>query len=259
MTDPDLSITDYDTWVMDLDDTLYPPDNGLAEQMKAHIRDYLRAFYGTDEAGARRIQSDLMANHGTILRGLMVTRNIDPADFLAFERRIDYSALRSDPPLAEALSVLPGRKLVYTNGSAWHAEQTLSRLGLSEHFDGVFDILAGGLVPKPHPDSYARFVERYAIDPTRAMMFDDRSANLAVPSQLGMATVLVSGPAGSRPAPYELLGPRRWRTWDVVGLLRSLTGEALRPSTTQEAIHRTSSPSVSEATASTRKPRARPN
>ena len=229
MTNPDLSVTDYDTWVLDLDDTLYPPDNGLAEQMKAHIRAYLRAFYGTDDPGARRIQSDLIADHDTILRGMMVTRNIDPADFLAFERRIDYSVLRPDPQLTEALSVLPGRKLVYTNGSAWHAEQTLSRLGLSGHFDGVFDILAGELVPKPHPDSYARFVERYAIDPARAVMFDDRDANLTVPSQLGMATVLVGGRAGSGPAPYEMLGPKRWRTWNVVGLLHSLTGQALRP------------------------------
>jgi putative hydrolase of the HAD superfamily len=233
MSNPDLSLTDYDTWVLDLDDTLYPPDNGLAEQMMAHIRDYLRAFYGTDEPGARRIQSELIAGHGTILRGMMVTQNIDPAEFLAFERRIDYSALRPDPQLTEALTLLPGRKLVYTNGSAWHAEQTLSRLGLSGRFDGIFDILTGDLVPKPHPDSYARFVERYVIDPTRAIMFDDRDANLTVPAQLGMATVLVSGPARSGPAPYEPLGPKRWRTWDMVGLLRSLTGSAIAA---QEAV-----------------------
>jgi putative hydrolase of the HAD superfamily len=225
--------------------------------MKAHIRDYLRAFYDTDEPGVRRIQSELIANHGTILRGMMVTQNIDPADFLAFERRIDYSALGADPELAHALSVLPGRKLVYTNGSAWHAEQALARLGLSDHFDGVFDILAGQLVPKPHPDSYARFVERYGISPTRAVMFDDRDANLTVPAQLGMATVVVGGPSRPGPAPYEALGPRRWRTWDMAGLLQSLTGQALRPS--KDAVHRTSSPSVSEATASARKPSARPN
>jgi putative hydrolase of the HAD superfamily len=223
--------SDIDTWVLDLDDTLYPATNGLADQMKALIREDLSAHFGTDEAGARRIQSELIAAHGTTLRGMMTTRGVDAADFLAFERRIDYSVLRADALLAEAIAALPGRKFVFTNGSAYHAEQALGRLGLSAHFDGVFDILAGELVPKPYPDCYHRFVERFAIEPGRAAFFDDLAVNLTVPEQLGMATVLVGGPPAPGTAQYQVVGPRQWRVWELAPFLHSLTAPAVKPST----------------------------
>jgi putative hydrolase of the HAD superfamily len=214
-----------DTWVLDLDDTLYSPANGLAEQMKSKIREYLSEYFGTDDAGARRIQTELIAAHGTTLRGLMTTEGLDAHEVLAFERRLDYSVLRPDALLVEAIAALPGRKFVFTNGSAYHAEQALPRLGLGEHFDGVFDILAGQLIPKPYPESYRRFVEQFAIDPERAAFFDDLAVNLTVPAELGMATVLVGGEAVGGTAQYEVIGARQWRVWDLPGFLRALTSE----------------------------------
>jgi hypothetical protein len=83
-------LTDIDTWVLDLDNTLYPPSTGLADQLNTRIREYLRDFFDTDDDGARRLQSTLIAEHGTTLRGLMTTQGIDPADYLAFEHRIGY-------------------------------------------------------------------------------------------------------------------------------------------------------------------------
>ncbi|MFI5711047.1 pyrimidine 5'-nucleotidase [Kribbella sp. NPDC051620] len=222
---------DVDTWVLDLDDTLYAPGNGLAEQMKALIRRRLSDHFGTDDAGARRIQAELIAAHGTTLRGLMITEGLEAADILQFEHRIDYSVLRPDPRLVDAIAALPGRKFVFTNGSAYHAEQALPRLGLGAHFDGVFDILAGQLIPKPYPESYRLFVEQFAIDPTRAAFFDDLAVNLTVPEELGMATVHVGGEPAPGTAPYEVIAPRRWRVWDLSAFLHSLTAPAVRPST----------------------------
>ncbi|MEU4396423.1 pyrimidine 5'-nucleotidase [Kribbella sp. NPDC023855] len=224
-------LADVDTWVLDLDNTLYPPASGLADQLNAGIREYVGNYFGTDEAGARRIQAELIAAHGTTLRGLMTTEGIEAADYLAFERRMDYSVLRPDPLLVDAIAALPGRKFVYTNGSAYHAEQALPRLGLADHFDDVFDILAGELIPKPYPQSYQRFVERFSIDPRRAAFFDDLAVNLTVPEELGMATVLVGGEAAPGTAQYQELAPRRWRVWDLPAFLHSLTAPAVRPST----------------------------
>jgi putative hydrolase of the HAD superfamily len=224
-------LADVDTWILDLDDTLYSPANGLAEQMKSLIRRRLSDHFGTDDAGARRIQAELIAAHGTTLRGLMITEGLEAADILQFERRIDYSVLRPDARLVDAIAALPGRKFVFTNGSAYHAEQALPRLGLGEHFDGVFDILAGQLIPKPYPESYRRFVEQFSIDPGRAAFFDDLAVNLTVPEELGMATVLVGGEAAPGTAQYEVIAPRRWRVWDLPAFLHSLTAPAVRPST----------------------------
>jgi putative hydrolase of the HAD superfamily len=224
-------LADVDTWVLDLDDTLYPAANGLAEQMKALIRGRLSEHFGTDDAGARRIQAELIAAHGTTLRGLMITEGLDAADILQFERQIDYSVLRPDPLLAEAIAALPGRKYVFTNGSAYHIEQALPQLGLDGLFDGVFDILAGQLIPKPYPESYQRFIEQFSIDPVRAAFFDDLAVNLDVPERLGMATVLVGGAPLPGTAQYEVIGPRRWRVWELAPFLHSLTAPAVNPST----------------------------
>jgi putative hydrolase of the HAD superfamily len=222
---------DVDTWVLDLDDTLYPPSTGLYGQIGVGIRAYLTAFFGVDEAGARRKQAELIAGHGTTLRGLMNLHDVDPADYLSFEHHLDYSVLRPDARLAEAIAALPGRKFVFTNGSAYHVEQALPRLGLSNHFDGYFDILAAGLTPKPFPESYQRFIDRFAIDPSRAAFFDDLAVNLAVPEERGMATVLVGGEPAPGTAQYEVIASRRWRVWDLSAFLHSLTAPAVRPST----------------------------
>ncbi|GAA1554038.1 pyrimidine 5'-nucleotidase [Kribbella sancticallisti] len=224
-------LSDIDTWVLDLDNTLYPPSTGLGDQINVGIRDYLTGFFGLDEAGARRKQAELIASHGTTLRGLMTLHAVDPADYLAFERRLDYSVLRADALLATAIAALPGRKFIYTNASAYHAEQALDRLGLAGHFDGVFDILAGELEPKPHPGSYRRFLDRHDVVPGRAVMFDDLEVNLTVPEQLGMATVWVGGEAAPGTAQYQVMAPRRWRVWDLAPFLHSLTAPAVRPST----------------------------
>lgn len=208
-------LTTIDTWVLDLDNTLYPDTTGLADQMNVRIREYLARLLDTDEAGARSAQAQLVADHGTTLRGLMNTRSIDPHDYLAWEHTIDYSVLQPDPALTAALGALPGKRYVYTNGSAYHAEQVLGRLGLRDCFDGVFDILAGQLVPKPYAASLDAFLTSFGIEPARAAMFDDLEVNLVEPHERGMTVVWVSG--GSA---YEQLGERRWRVGDLAEFLR---------------------------------------
>jgi len=219
-------LTHIDSWVLDLDNTLYPAGSALAEQVTHGILSSVAEFYGTDVVGARRIQAELVAQYGTSLRGAMTTRNIDPHEFLSFERRIDYSVLSPDPALAVALSALPGRCYVYTNGSAYHAEQALRQLGLTACFDGIFDILAGDLIPKPYPESFDAFLARFCVDPGRAAMFDDLAVNLEVPRSRGMATILVDGASST---PYEEIGPRQWRVSELSMFLHSLTAPAVRP------------------------------
>ncbi|TDW60885.1 pyrimidine 5'-nucleotidase [Kribbella pratensis] len=210
-------LADIDTWVLDLDNTLYPARSALAEQLTHGILSTIAQYYGTDLAGARRIQSELVAEYGTSLRGAMVTGTIDPHDFLGFERRIDYSVIGPDPLLTDALTSLPGRRYVYTNGSAYHAEQALGRLGLTDCIDGVFDILAGDLIPKPYAESLDAFLELYGVDPARAAMFDDLEVNLTLPHERGMTTVWVTDGTA-----YEQVAERRWRTTDLRTFLGAL-------------------------------------
>ncbi|HEY2227467.1 MAG TPA: pyrimidine 5'-nucleotidase [Xanthobacteraceae bacterium] len=180
-----------DTWVFDLDNTLYPHHVNLWEQVDARIRDYIAGFLKIPHAEAFRVQKDYYKRYGTSMRGLMTEHGMEPDDFLDYVHQIDHSPLQANAALGQAIARLRGRKLILTNGTRRHAQAVLARLKLEHHFDEVFDIVAAALEPKPSPQTYARFLATHAVDPARAAMFEDLARNLEVPHRLGMTTVLV--------------------------------------------------------------------
>jgi putative hydrolase of the HAD superfamily len=179
------------TWVFDLDNTLYPHHVNLWQQVDERIRDYIAGFLEIPREQAFRVQKDYYKRYGTSLRGLMIEHGMKPDDFLDYVHQIDHSPLQANPALGRAIAKLSGRKLILTNGTRRHAQAVLARLELAHHFDDVFDIAAAELEPKPSPQTYARFLELHAVDPAHAAMFEDLARNLAVPHALGMTTVLV--------------------------------------------------------------------
>ncbi len=180
-----------DTWVFDLDNTLYPHHLNLWQQVDVRIRDYIAGFLKVTHEEAFRVQKDYYRRYGTSMRGLMTEHGMKPDDFLDFVHQIDHSPLEPNPALGAALEKLPGRKLILTNGTRKHADAVMRRLAVDSHFEDVFDIIAGELEPKPSPRTYDRFLARHDVDPAKAAMFEDLARNLEVPHALGMATVLV--------------------------------------------------------------------
>jgi putative hydrolase of the HAD superfamily len=202
-TDPAFArFADIRSWVFDLDDTLYPSHSGLFGQVSQRILLYLQGFLAISPEAAALVRADYYRRHGTTLRGLIVEHGITPDAFLDFVHDIDHSVLTPDPALVAAIARLPGRRFIFTNGSRSHAERILSRIGFDAPFDDIFDIVRAGFVPKPHPDTYARFLSDNDIDPASAVMFEDLPRNLEVPKSLGMATVLVV-PRGTGAVPVE--------------------------------------------------------
>ena len=180
-----------ENWVFDLDNTLYPHHVNLWQQVDVRIRDYIADFLKVAHDDAFRIQKDYYKRYGTSMRGLMAEHGLDPDDYLDYVHQIDHSPLSPNPALGAALARLPGRKLILTNGTRKHADAVMRRLGIHQHFEDVFDIVAAELEPKPLAQTYDRFLARHAVDPRRAIMFEDLARNLVVPHALGMITVLV--------------------------------------------------------------------
>ena len=189
-----LGFAHVDTWVFDLDNTLYPPGLDLWRQIDEKMRAYIANFLGLTLDQAFALQKGYYKRYGTSLRGLMIEHAMDPDDFLAHVHAIDLVSLDAAPALGDALGELPGRKLVYTNGSRGHAEQVLAKLGISHHFADVHDIVAAEFNPKPEEVAYRGFLKAHDVDPARAAMFEDLARNLEVPHLLGMRTVLVVPP-----------------------------------------------------------------
>ncbi|MCJ2084092.1 pyrimidine 5'-nucleotidase [Methylobacterium sp. J-090] len=180
-----------DTWVFDLDNTLYPSDARVWPQVDERITLYVMRLYGLDGLSARALQKYFYHRYGTTLKALMTEAAIDPHDFLDFAHDIDHSTISLDPALGTAIEGLPGRKLILTNGSRRHAESVAAKLGILDHFEDVFDIADADFVPKPERSTYERFLLRHGVDPRRSALFEDIARNLVVPHEIGMATVLV--------------------------------------------------------------------
>jgi len=178
-------------WVFDLDNTLYPHHCNLFSQIDMRMTTYVSQLLDLPREEARALQKELYRQHGTTLRGLMERHQVDPDDFLEKVHDIDYSWIEPDPALGEAIRALPGRKFIFTNGSRSHAERAAERLGVSDHFEDIFDIVAAGLTPKPAKESYDLFVALHRIVGPNAVMFEDIARNLRVPKEIGMTTVLI--------------------------------------------------------------------
>lgn len=189
-------------WVFDLDNTLYPQHSNLFDQIDKRMTTYVARLMNLERDEARIIQKDFYHRHGTTLRGLMLEQQIDTDEFLEFVHDIDHSPIEPNPALAQALKALPGRKLIYTNGSRKHAEAVADRLGITEHFEDIFDIVAADLEPKPSAVPYEKFFSVMGVDPTRAAMFEDLPKNLRVPKNEGMVTTLLV-PRGTREVFHE--------------------------------------------------------
>ena len=129
-----------DTWVFDLDNTLYPHHVNLWQQVDARIGEFIGAFLKVPAEQARVIQKDYYRRYGTSMRGMMTEHGVHADDYLAYVHRIDHSPLEPNPAMGAAIAKLPGRKLILTNGSTDHAGAVLERLGIGEHFEAVFDI-----------------------------------------------------------------------------------------------------------------------
>jgi len=134
-----------DTWVFDLDNTLYPHHVNLWQQVDERIRDYIAEFLKISHDDAFLLQKDYYRRYGTSMRGLMTEHGMKPDDFLDFVHQVDHSPLEPNPALGAAIEKLQGRKLILTNGTRHHAEKVLARLELETHFDDVFDIVAAEL------------------------------------------------------------------------------------------------------------------
>src|SRR3954463_13094918 len=176
-------------WIFDLDNCLYPAATGLFSLIDQRMGDYIQRLLGCRPDEAKRVQKAHFHEHGTTLAGLMKHHDIDPHDFLEDVHAIPLDRIARNERLGGALTRLPGRKFVFTNGDAPYARRVLAAIGVHSHFDELHDIHASRYRPKPDPYGYALLCDRFGIDPARALLVDDMAQNLAPAKALGMTTV----------------------------------------------------------------------
>ena len=179
------------TWIFDLDNTLYSADSGIFQQVHQLMGEFISKNLSMNMSDAKKLQSKYYKQHGTTLRGLMDNHGIDPDHFLDEVHRLDYSIVGSNKTLNEELHKLEGRKIIYTNANKKHVIDVLDRIDLSNFFDEIFDIKMANYIPKPELKPYEQIVNLFNIEPKSSAMFDDIAKNLVPAKKVNFTSVWI--------------------------------------------------------------------
>jgi len=182
-------------WVFDLDNTLYPPEARLFDQIEVRMTAFVMQALGINRTEADRLRRHYWATYGTTLAGLMDEHGVDPGPYLTEVHEISLDALAPSPELAAVIRTLPGRRVVYTNGSAAYAARVVQARGLGGCFDAIYGVEHAGFRPKPERAAFEAVFAADGLAPETGAMFEDDARNLAEPKSLGMRTVHVSAQA----------------------------------------------------------------
>lgn len=182
----------YTGWIFDLDNTIYPAASGLFSQVSDRMTLFIQNLFDLDRDTALARQKDLFHRYGTTASGLMKEYGMDPAEFMAFVHEIDLSELSYDAELDERIGALPGRKVIFTNGTTRHATRILDAYGIRHHFDYVYDIIESQHRPKPDPVIYREMLDLTGLDAKTAVMIEDMAVNLKPAAEMGITTVLLN-------------------------------------------------------------------
>jgi putative hydrolase of the HAD superfamily len=187
------ALSAIETWIFDLDNTLYPASCSVYPEVESRMNEFIMAELKLDLAAAQSLRKQFFERHGTTLRGLMLDYGWAPQRFLDYVHELDLTPVPRDARLGAALAALPGRKLIFTNATVRHAERILGHLGIHGEFSGIHDIEACNYLPKPDPSGYHVLLERHGVDARRAVMVEDMAKNLVPAAALGMTTVWLKG------------------------------------------------------------------
>ena len=179
------------TWIFDLDNTLYSADSGIFQQVHTLMGKFVSAHLNIDIKKANELQRKYYRQHGTTLRGMMDNHNVDPDYFLSKVHQLDYSIVGPNFKLNRELKKLKGRKIIYTNANRQHVDDILIRLELTNMFDEIFDIKTANYIPKPETYPYEQIIREFNIDPITTIMFDDIAKNLVPAKNVGFASVWI--------------------------------------------------------------------
>lgn len=217
-------LTHIETWLFDLDNTLYPAETGFMKLIEGRMTDFVERRTGLPRPEALALQKKYWTEMGTTLAGLIAHHGVDPEEFLDEVHDVSLDLLTPDPDLIAAIARLPGRRLIFTNGSEHHAVRVMDRLGLTPLFEDIFHIRSADYLPKPAPATFAKMIAEHDVPPRRSAFFEDSEKNLAPAARLGMTTILVGAAAHQSAAPFV-----HHRTDNLPGFLQQAQVREPRP------------------------------
>ena len=175
-------------FIFDCDGVLYQDLEAVFGQVSKRMTKYISNALGLDLIKAKELQTDYFHKYNTSLNGLMIHHNIKPDEFLEYVHDIDLSFMKKDMVLRKELEKLNLKKFIFTNGSKNHAINITTHLGISDLFDGLFDIVDAEFSPKPTAKAFDLMVKKFKINPKETIYIEDIAKNLSIGKERGTIT-----------------------------------------------------------------------
>jgi len=182
--------------LLDLDGVCYGKHNNYSlekvfGQVSKRMTKFISEKLNIDLEKAKELQTNYFYKYNTSLNGLMIHHDIQAEEFLKYVHTIDLSFMKEDKVMRNELEKLDMEKFIYTNGSAEHAKNILTHLGVYDLFgrDKIFDIKDGGYVPKPEAQTFDLMVKKFGINPKKTIYIEDIAKNLSIGYERGCTTV----------------------------------------------------------------------
>jgi putative hydrolase of the HAD superfamily len=152
---------------------------------------FIKEKLNLNDKEAKELQTNYFYKYNTSLNGLMLNHNVIGEEFLKFVHDVDISFMKEDKVMRNELEQLNMEKFIFTNGSAEHAENILTHLGVYDLFgrEKVFDIQDAGYVPKPNAKTFDKMVNKFGINPKETIYIEDIARNLSIGFERGCTTV----------------------------------------------------------------------
>ncbi len=185
-------MSEIKTIVFDLDNTLYPKETGLLNEVGKRINEFICKKFNLNDEDATTHRKKFFHKYGTTLKGLMIEEGIEPEEYLKFVHNLNTkNFLKRDEELINVLGRIKQKKIIFTNSPKEHVLSVIKVLGIECFFSGIYDIRFLEFDNKPQKEAYTKVVKHASIDPRESMMVDDYEHNLLPAKELGMTTVLV--------------------------------------------------------------------
>ena len=191
-----MSLKEKKYLLLDLDGVCYGKHNNYSlekvfGQVSKKMTEFISERLKIDMNKAKELQTNYFYKYNTSLNGLMIHHDIPPQEFLKYVHNIDLSFMKEDKVMRNELEKLEMEKFIFTNGSADHAENILTHLGVYDLFgrDKVFDIQDAGYIPKPEAKTFDLMVKKFGIDPKKTIYIEDIAKNLSIGYERGCTTV----------------------------------------------------------------------
>lgn len=200
----------YQYIIFDLDNTLYPKESGLLNQIDRQIDLFIGRKLGIPETKISKLRNEYWEKYGTTLGGMVVGHQIDPEEYINYTYNVkvtDY--IKPDPSLVKVLGELEGRKVVFSNSPLKYVEEVLEVLQVRGFFEKVFDIHFCNYIGKPNPSSYFKVLADLGVDGKECLFIDDTPVNVLGGEGAGMTSILLGS---------DLTNNIKWRISDLTEL-----------------------------------------